>query len=133
MKTAGTDFLEEILREFTEVLVLGKPITLGLPTAPELIKVRAHADIEMEDRGNAPGGPLRWAQVFYSLCLAATVKNTGTHTEEEWRILASVSNELCMKSAALCGYPMDAAAEVVKEKVKEEIEKTAAALSHTPS
>ena len=103
MKTDGTDFLAEILREFTEVMVLGKPVTLGLPTGPELILVRAHADIPVEDRDRYSGGPLQWAQEFYGLCLAATVKNTGKHTVEEWIILASVSNDLCLKSAALCG------------------------------
>ena len=132
-KTAGTDFLEEILREFTEVLVLGKTVTLGLPTGPELIKVRAHADIEIEDRDDFPGGPEQWAMVFYSLCLAATVKNTGKHTEEEWLILSSVSNELRLKACSLCGYPMDTASEIVEKEVQRQIEKTAESVSHTPS
>ena len=133
MKTAGTDFLAEILREFTEVTVIGKPVTLGLPTGPELIKVRAHADIEIPDRKDFPGGPLHWAQVFYGLCLSATVKNTTEHTEEEWRILASVSNELCMKSAALCGYPMDAALEGMEQAIQEQVDKMGEAVTDTPS
>ena len=129
-KINGKDFLDEILSDYTEVEVLGKTVTLGLPTEPELVKVRLHADITTQGRLDYAGGALGWSTDFYALCLAATVKHSKKRSLADWRILASISDSLCHRARSLCGYPStEAEQQMIEDEVKKQIEKTGEAIS----
>lgn len=131
---SGTDVLDEILSDFTEVDINGKILQLGLPSPAELVKVRQHVDLQPDERKDYEGGPLAWSNDFYALCLAATVRHSKKRSPEDWRVLASISNSLCRKAGALCGYPVDEREEqLIKEKVQEAVKSAGEAISPLPS
>lgn len=126
--------LDEILSDFTDVEVLGKIIQLGLPSPSDLVRVRQHVALPLDERKDYEGGPLGWSGDFYALCLAATVKHSKPRSPEDWKILASISNSLCRRAGSLCGYPVhDEDEKLIEEKLEEAVKSASEAVSPLPS